>query len=304
MRWNLVLAALAASWGFVSVIVAGVALSGYGLVFWRCLLAAASLALFLVAVGGAGVLRAGRERVRIVAVGLVLATHWVLFFETVKRASVAVAILTVYTAPVFVALIAPLVLREPRSRVGLAALAVSAPGLALIALSGDGDTSTSALGVLLGLGAALTYAFLIVGIKTVTETVSPFVLSFWMYVVVSASLAPFVLAGGRALPHAGEWPYVVLLGVALTGATGALYVWLLRHVTAQAAGLLAYLEPVSASLLAWAILDQALGWEVVVGGLAVLAGGALVVLYEAADPGAVEAPAPVKRGRAALRMGG
>src|SRR5215211_4532291 len=105
MRWSLVLAALAASWGFVSVIVAGVDLSGYALVFWRCLLAALSLPTALLALGQArGVLVAFR-RPRVLALGLVLAAHWVLFFETVKRASVAIAILTVYTAPIFVALL-------------------------------------------------------------------------------------------------------------------------------------------------------------------------------------------------------
>jgi drug/metabolite transporter (DMT)-like permease len=65
----------------------------------------------------------------------------------------------------------------------------------------------------------------------------------------------------------------------------------LREVTAQAAGLLAYLEVVSASVLAWAILDQELGWQVVVGGLAVLAGGALVVLSDDEPEPSIEAPA-------------
>jgi drug/metabolite transporter (DMT)-like permease len=63
-------------------------------------------------------------------------------------------------------------------------------------------------------------------------------------------------------------------------------------VTAQAAGLLSYLEPVSASLLAWAILGEAVGWEVVLGSLAVLLGCALVIVYEGAEPGAPEAPLP------------
>ena len=62
----------------------------------------------------------------------------------------------------------------------------------------------------------------------------------------------------------------------------------LKDVTAQAAGLLAYLDPVSASFLAWAILGRDLGWQVFVGGLAVVAGGALVVLYE-------NAPSPHRR---------
>jgi drug/metabolite transporter (DMT)-like permease len=64
----------------------------------------------------------------------------------------------------------------------------------------------------------------------------------------------------------------------------------LREVTAQAAGLLAYLEPLSASLLAWAILGESVGWQVAVGGLAVLFGGALVALYEGKEQVRPEAP--------------
>jgi drug/metabolite transporter (DMT)-like permease len=303
VRWNLLLATVAASWGLVSVIVAGLELAGEALVFWRCLLAAISLPLLLVALRRLESLRLGSHRVRVLALGLLLALHWVLFFETLKRSSVAVAILTVYTAPVFVAIFAPAILGERRSRIGLAALGISAPGLALIALGGEEGSSADPLAIALGLGAALTYAFLIIGVKTVTHHVSPFMLAFWQYVIVAAVLAPFLLRGSRTLPTSEEWPYVVLLGVVLTGAMGALYVWNLRHVTAQAAGLLAYLEPVSASFLAWAILGQELGWQVAVGGAAVLAAGALVVVYE--EPAAPPAEAPIlsTAERPAFRMG-
>ena len=291
MRWNLLLATVASSWGFVSVIAAGVELPAEVLVFWRCVLAAASLPLILLALRRLASLRLQRHGVRVVALGLLLALHWFFFFAAVKRSSVAVAILTVYTAPIFVAILAPRLLPERRSRIGLAALAVSAPGLALIALAGEGGARPDPLAIALGLGAALTYALLIIGVKTVTTEVSPFVLAFWQYVVVAAVLAPFLLGASRVLPSGDEWPYVVLLGLLLTGAMGALYVWNLRHVTAQAAGLLAYIEPVSASFLAWAVLGQSLGWQVALGGAAVLAGGALVVLYEEPAPAAIESPA-------------
>ncbi len=287
MRWNLLVAAIAATWGFVSVIVAGLTLPGLALGFWRVALAATAILATLALVGRVRALVPPADRVRILALGLLLALHWALFFETLKRASVAVAILTVYTAPIFVAVLAPALLPERRSRTGLVALAVSAPGLALIALAGEGGSRAETVAVATGLGAALTYALLIIGVKTVAREVSPLAIAFWQYVVASLAVAPF-LAGGRALPHPGEWPYVVLLGVALTAGLGVLYVTSLRHVTAQAAGLLAYLEPVSASLLAWAILEQRLGWEVILGGALVLAGGALVVRFEPA--GTAEAP--------------
>jgi drug/metabolite transporter (DMT)-like permease len=288
--WNAAVAAIAASWGFVSVIVAGIDLSGEALVFWRCLLAALTVPVVLFALGRLEVLVPRRSRLALLGLGLLLTIHWVLFFETIKRSSVAAAILLVYTAPIFLAVLAPLLLPERRSRVALVALGISGPGIALIALSGDGDSGVSAAAVGAGLGAALTYALIVIWTKSVVRVLSPFTVAFWDYVIVLLVLAPFLLGEGRVLPTAAEWPAVIVLGSVLTAVLGALYVRALRDVTAQAAGLLSYLEPVSASLLAWAILGEAVGWEVAVGGLAVLAGGALVVLREDAEPRPSEAP--------------
>lgn len=288
--WNTAVAVIAASWGFVSVIVAGVDLPGEALVFWRCVLAALTLPAILLVLGRLDALALRRRRPQVLGLGLLLALHWLLFFETIKRASVAVAILLVYTAPIFLAVIAPLLLPERRSRVALAALAVSAPGIALIALAGDGGSGASAVAVATGLGAALTYALLIVGTKSVIRVVSPFTVTFWNYLVVSLLLVPVLAGSERVLPTAAEWPSVLVLGAVLTAVLGVLYVRTLRNVTAQAAGLLSYVEPVSASLLAWAILGETVGWELAAGGLAVLVGGALVILYESAEPAAPDAP--------------
>ena len=294
--WNLGVALIASLWGFVSIIVAGIDLTGLALVFWRCLIAAATLGVGLVALRRLPSLIPRTRRSHIAGLGLLLAIHWVLFFETLKQASVAVAILLVYTAPIFLAVLAPLFLPERRSRIGIAALAISAPGLVLIALAGESGAAPEPAAIGLGLGAALTYAFLIIWAKTVVPHVSVLSMAFWQYVLVSLVVAPFLLTGGHVVPDAGEWPWVLVLGAALTAVLGVLYVRSLRNVTAQAAGLLAYIEPVSASFLAWAILGEALGWQVVVGGLAVVAGGALVVLYEDVEAPGPEAPAGVRMG--------
>jgi drug/metabolite transporter (DMT)-like permease len=83
---------------------------------------------------------------------------------------------------------------------------------------------------------------------------------------------------------------VLLLGVLFTGISGYLYVFLLAHVTAQAIGILSYIEPVSAALLTWAILGQPFGWQVAVGGALVVLAGALIVLFEPAEVRPLEAP--------------
>ena len=286
MRWNLLLAALAASWGIVSIIVAAAALTSEALVAWRCLLAVGALGAIVVALRRAAELRLRMQRHKVVLLALALGLHWLHFFEALKRMSVAVAILSLYTAPIFVAVLAPWLLPERRSRVALAALAISAPGLVLIVLGGEGGAHADPAGIACGIGAAVLFALIIVGVKTVGRAISPLVLGFWQYVIVGAAFFPLAFARGDAVPAGVQWLYVALLGIVFTGISGPVHYWLLHRTTAQTAGLLAYVEPVSASLLAWAILGQTLGWQVVVGGVAVLLGGALVVVGETAPSAA------------------
>ena len=292
MRWNLSVAGLAASWGFISVIVAGVDLDASVLVFFRLALAALAIGTAAAALGRADLIRLPERPLRLLVVGVVLAAHWFLFFETIKLSSVAVALLTVYTAPVFLSLLAPVFLPESRSRIALAALLPAGAGIAFIALAGEGGKHARPLAVASGLGAAITYAALVIATKRLTRRLPSATIAFWSYVVAAATLAPFLLTAPRVLPESGvDALYVVCLGVVFTGLSYFVYVSLLRRVTAQAIGVLAFLEPVSAALLAWAILGQALGWQVAVGGALVVAAGLVVVLYEPEDAAPVEAAA-------------
>jgi len=292
VRWNLSVAGLAASWGFISVIVAGVDLDASVLVFFRLSLAALAIGAVAAALGRADVIRLPERPLRLLVVGAVLAGHWYLFFETIKLSSVAVALLTVYTAPVFLSLLAPVFLPESRSRVALAALVPAGAGIAVIALAGESGKHARPLAVAAGLGAAVTYAALVIATKRLTMRLPPATIAFWSYLVAASLLAPFLLTAPRVLPESGlDALYVACLGIVFTGLSGFVYISLLRRVTAQAIGILAFLEPVSGALLAWAILGQALGWQVAVGGALVVAAGLAIVLYEPGDASPVEAAA-------------
>jgi drug/metabolite transporter (DMT)-like permease len=278
---NLALAGLATSWGFVAVLAAAVDLEAEPLAFLRLVLAAATLALAAVLLRRAESLRPGGRLGALIALGVVQGAHWLLFFEAVKLGSVAIAVLTFYTAPLVLAVLAPAFLVERLSRVALAALVPGAAGLALIALAA-------------GLGSAVTYAVLVILSKRLlVAQVEPLTVAFWDCFVGALAVAPALLLAGRVLPESGrEWGAALLLGVVFSGLSTLVYAALLRHVTAQAAGILTFLEPVAAVLLAWALLGEHLGAATVAGGvLVVLAGVIVVVLEPRAD--AAAAPAGV-----------
>jgi drug/metabolite transporter (DMT)-like permease len=130
----------------------------------------------------------------------------------------------------------------------------------------------------------------VIGTKRVAARVSAAGLTFWNYTLAGLLMVPLLAAADRITPTAGELGYLVLLGVVFTAVTGYLYIWLIRKVTAQAMGILAYLEPVSAALLAWALLGEELTWQTALGGALVIAGGLAVVLFEPADAAPVEVP--------------
>ena len=109
--------------------------------------------------------------------------------------------------------------------------------------------------------------------KRIVSDVPVLTLSFWNYAIAAVAISPLLLDADKVLPTANELPAVLALGVVFTALSGYLYIWsLLRHVTAQAIGILAYIEPVSAALMAWAFLG--LNGQIVVGGALVVAAGA------------------------------
>jgi drug/metabolite transporter (DMT)-like permease len=299
VRWNVAVAGLAASFGFVSIIASEVDLDAEVLVFYRCAFAVATIGLVLAVTRRLFVLRRRATRRYALLLGTTLGVHWFLFFETIKLSSVVLAVLTAYLAPIAVALLGPFFLPERHSAVALLALVPSVGGLALVAFAGGEDVNARPLAVLTGLGTAITYAGLVIGTKRVAARVSAAGLTFWNYTVSGLVMLPLLVTADRIAPTAGELGYLVLLGVVFTAVTGYLYVWLIRKVTAQAIGILAYLEPVSAALLAWALLGEQLTWQSALGGALVIAGGLAVVLFEPADAAPIEvAPQP-----AGSRMG-
>jgi drug/metabolite transporter (DMT)-like permease len=294
VRWNLLFAGLTASWGFIAVLVAAVDLGAETLAFGRLAIAAITLAVVATVWRGLGALRPGGRLPALVLLGILQASHWLLFFVAVKQGSVALAVLTFYTAPVFIAIAAPLLLREPVSNVALGALVPGAVGIGLVCSAGQG-VGFSVTAVLAGLGSAVSYAGLVIVAKRLLRArAEPVTVAFWDCLVGAVAVAPLLLAADRVLPSdIGELGTVLLLGIVFTGLSTLVYATLLRRVTAQAAGVLTFLEPVAAVLLAAVLLDEHLSARVIAGGALVLASGLAVVWLEPADVPVTEAAAPV-----------
>jgi len=288
---SLIVAASALSWGVIGVIVRELPMPPLTIVGYRVLLSALSVALILVALQRWELLRPPPWPV--LALGALLAAHWGLYFAAIKQTSVASAVLITYAGPIVIALIAPLLIGERVPPVTIVALAVSAAGITLISLSGgSGNAAVRPTGVALAVGAAISMAVLIVLLKRFTAQVDPMRVVVYLDGTATALLWPALVFPHYRLSGASV-VYLVLLGVVLTGLTGILYVLALRWVAATTVGVLSYLEPVSAVILAAVLLSQRLTTAVLVGGAAIVAAGLAVVLATPEPiPASVEEPVP------------
>ncbi|HEX8854324.1 MAG TPA: DMT family transporter [Thermoleophilaceae bacterium] len=279
---SLLIASCALSWGFIGIVVREIALPPLLIVFFAALLSAAAIAAFLALTGRRRRLRPPGRPVLIL--GLLLGGHWCSYFAAINETSVASAVLVTYAGPVIMALIAPALIGERVPSVTVGALAVSVAGIAAISLSGSSG-GVHLLGGLLALVAAITFALQVVMLKRYTLEMDPLSVQLWESIVVAIALAPVAILTSWSL-HGSDVGYIVLLGIVLTGFTGAIYIASLRWVAVTTAGILGYLEPVTAAIFASLLLGQELTVAVIIGGVAIVASG-IAVVVKAAEPVAV-----------------
>ncbi len=255
----------------------------------RCLGAAVGLVLLLLAVSPARLKVSAREIPFLVGFGVVgVALTQFLYYVAIGRMPVGIALVFEMTAPVFIALYVWLVRRERvRSRLWLALL-LSLGGLVLVAQVWQGGGSLAPLGVVAALLAALCLACYYLMAERGTVTRDSVTLTCWSFVAAAvfwAVAAPWWAFDGGVLVErvlvslgAVQLPLWALVGwIVVLGAVVPFWlsVAALRHLPPTTAGLVATIEPVFASIVAWLWVEQVLsGWQVL-GGLVVLTGIAL-----------------------------
>jgi drug/metabolite transporter (DMT)-like permease len=259
----------------------------------RCTGAALGLLAVLAALGSLPRLRVpSRSLPHLAVLGVVGAAliQW-FYFEAIDRLPVGIAILLEFTGPVLVAVYARLVQRHQVGGGVWVALALSLAGLALVAEVWT-DTRLDAGGLAAGLGAAACLAtFLLVG-RHSSGSIDPAASAFWTFAFASvfwlpveplwrvegSTLGELTSLGGRL--DAVDLPVWLALGAVVV--LGTLLPYLLdlaalAHLSATTVGAVGMLEPVVATGVAWAWLEQALSAPQVLGGLVILAGVGLAL---------------------------
>jgi drug/metabolite transporter (DMT)-like permease len=254
--------------------------------------AAAVLGVVVLATGSWRDLRKPGVPIRVLGISVALALNLILYFLAIRSTGVAVAIFVSYLAPVYLAFVAPRILHEATDRIVYVALAIGLAGMAVILVPGlllEG-AKLSAVGLFYGWGAGVMYAVYLLFAKSlrgrhVRSTAVVFTQSAFTAAVM---LVPGLLAVSVAHYHYSgvDLLMAALLGLVTTAFSFSLFMDGLHYIRVQHAGIIAYIEPVSAPLYALIFLSQVPSGWTVAGGAMIVAAGILVVLYgrEEAEP--------------------
>jgi len=251
---------------------------------WRTGLAALFLLPVAVPMAGAEMRRlTGREWGLIGAAGVVLGLHFVAFIESLFYTTVASATVLVTTSPIILAVLGYVVLGERLARRRQLAVGVGVAGALLLGWGDLGGEATRPLiGNALAVAAAvLVSIYLLIG-RVVRRKRSWLAYLFPLYTVVA--LTTLVVAAVRGAPLLGFSATfyglcaLMALGPSLVGHGSFNYA--LRYLPAAVVGLLALIEPVGASILAYAFFAEQPGLLALVGMTLVL-GSVAVALWPA-----------------------
>jgi DME family drug/metabolite transporter len=267
MRLYIMLGALLFSTGGVAI--KSATLTGWQLSCFRSLAAAVAILIFLPAAR-----RGWTWRVFVVAIPY--AATFTLFTLANKYTTAANAIFLQATAPMYVLLWGPLLLREQIRRSDVGFMVALLGGLALIFSSAREATEIAVdpeFGDLLAMGAGLTWSFTVVGIRWIAvravdheDTPEAAIVAGCIFASVFA--IPFAFPVENSIP--ADWLIIAYLGIFQIGLAYVFIAEGIRHLRAIEVSLLLLVEPVFSPIWVWLLLGESPA------GLAI-AGGALVL---------------------------
>ena len=214
-----------------------------------------------------------------VILGVLAAIHWLTYFMSIQKTSVAVGMIALFTYPVITVLLEPLLRKQvPHIKDVLISLIVLF-GISLL-FPGLWQQSTElsndyVFGVILGIISALAFALRNIGIQHYFKQYSGMQGMFYQFLVTAVLFMPFV--DSQIYQLSMENIELLLLFTAFfSAAPHVLFASSISKVSAKTAGLIAYLQPLYGTLLGLLLLSEVPTVTTISGGCIIL----LAALYE------------------------
>jgi len=216
-----------------------------------------------------------RNLILLLLSGAALGFNWIFLFESYRYTTISNATLSYYFAPVFVMILAPLLLKEKWTWMKGISIVFAFVGLLLVVNPGA-ETSVGTynhpVGILNGLLAAAFYASMIL-INKFIKGLSDLETTIMQLSMASIVLFPYVLST-QSLNYSGlglqSISLLLIVGIIHTGVAYLLYFSAIKKLKGQTIAVLSYIDPISAVIMAAIILNESMNLIQIVGGILIL----------------------------------
>lgn len=191
------------------------------------------------------------------------------YFNAINMLDLSIASVLLYTAPCFVMIMSAFVFKEKITKSKILAFLIAFSGCALISgLSGEFNLK----GVLLGLFAGIGYALYSIFARLALKKYNTYTITLYTFILSALSLLPFCDAGGIiiATMDIGVLIWTLLLAVISTVLPYILYTEGLKYISATNASIIAFIEPVTATVVGAVLFGEDITFIICLGMLLVL----------------------------------
>ncbi len=201
--------------------------------------------------------------------GILVSLHWVTYFSSMQRSSVAIGMIAFFTYPVMTVLIEPIINKTPLKRVDVVSGLAVLIGVTLLIPEANLDNDVT-LGIATGILSAALFTGRNLLHKRYFSGYSGPQAMFYQTLVAVLVLSPWLEVDLHTIT-AETWASLLVLGVFFTAAPHALFASALRQLSAKTVGLVSCLQPFYGAVLALLLLNEQVNSTTIVGGLIILA---------------------------------
>src|SRR4030067_1819754 len=169
-------------------------MSAQSITFYRVVFALVIFFTFILISGNLRIIELKDKKIYLLLFGILQVGTILTFFISLIKGSVSIAVLLLYTAPVYITLLSPWLLKEKSTKKGIIALVLSILGILFIVDPTKLDLVHYPAGILAGGGSRIIYAFQIMISKYASSTYSGYAQAFWSFPVAIIILLPVGVA--------------------------------------------------------------------------------------------------------------
>ena len=185
--------------------------------------------------------------------GIAITLAWTAHFSAFKLTSIANTVILLYTGPVYVAVLSPLLLKEVREKRANICLILSVLGMLLIYNQGLGNELNNK-GLLFGALSGILFAFVIISTKKLSKYYSSITIVGTQIIISAIILSPELVVEREVIIN--NIILLLTLGIIHTAIAEFLYIDGLIKISAQKASTISYIEPASAIIYAIILFNE------------------------------------------------